>query len=240
MEFEINDWIEKVFLVEETNIITKNIDMAREYINEDYINKTINDKKNELDNIFFKEWNECIKEVNEITSNNIKSFIDNTSYRKENIELPKIKLDSTDMNINEMLATIGAGAILGATSGSIVAAYASGIGASAHTLTIGSAMLTYCPPLLIAGTLTGGIGKLIYDKLKNDQRSKDMLNDIDRFKTNIKIDVNNALMNMYANASKEIVKANQEIFESSKDIYLNEYELNDLKVRIQEYIKVLG
>lgn len=240
MEFEINDWIEKVFLVEETNIITKNIDMAREYINEDYINKTINDKKNELDNIFFKEWNECIKEVNEITSNNIKSFIDNTSYRKENIELPKIKIDSTDINMNEMLATIGAGAILGATSGSIVAAYASGIGASAHTLTIGSAMLTYCPPLLIAGTLTGGIGKLIYDKLKNDQRSKDMLNDIDRFKTNIKIDVNNALMNMYANASKEIVKANQEIFESSKDIYLNEYELNDLKVRIQEYIKVLG
>ena len=67
-----------------------------------------------------------------------------------------------------------------------------------------------------------------------------MLNDIDRFKTNIKIDVNNALMNMYSNASKEIVKANQEIFESSKDIYLNEYELNDLKVRIQEYIKVLG
>lgn len=240
MEFEINDWIEKVFLVEETNIITKNIDMAREYINEDYINKAINDKKNELDNIFFKEWNECIKEVNEITSNNIKSFIDNTSYRKENIELPKIKIDSTDINMNEMLATIGAGAILGATSGSIVAAYASGIGASAHTLTIGSAMLTYCPPLLIAGTLTGGIGKLIYDKLKNDQRSKDMLNDIDRFKTNIKIDVNNALMNMYSNASKEIVKANQEIFESSKDIYLNEYELNDLKVRIQEYIKVLG
>lgn len=240
MEFEIKEWIDKNFLVEEINIISKNIDMAREYINEEYINKNINEKKAELDNIFFKEWSECIKEVNDITSNNIKSFIENTYYKKENMELPKIKFDSKDININEMLATIGAGALLGATSGSIVALYTSGIGTSASTLTIGSAMVTYCPPLLIAGTLTGGIGKLMYDKIKSDQKNKDILNNIDIFKGNIKIDISNALMDMYTNASNEIVRTNQEIFENSKEIYLNESELSELKNKIKEYIEKLG
>lgn len=239
MDFEINDWIEKSFLVEEINRINRNIDIVNDYINENYINSIISDKKNQLDDIFFREWNECIKEVNEITSNNIKTLIDNSYYIKENIELPKIKLDDEDININEMLATIGAGAILGATSGSALAVYAAGIGASASTITIGSAMITYCPPLLIAGTLTGGIGKVIYDKIKNDQRNKDMLKDIELFKENIKVDVNNAMITMYTNASDEILKTNQEIFESSKDINLNEYEITDLKCKIKEYIDTL-
>lgn len=239
MEFEINDWIEKNFLMEEINRINRNIDIVSEYINENYINSLINDKKVQFDDLFFKEWNECIKEVNEITNNNIKTFIDNSYYIKENIELPKIKIDNEDININEMLATIGAGAILGATSGSALAVYASGIGASASTITIGTAMITYCPPLLIAGTLTGGIGKVIYDKIKNDQRNKDIIKDIELFKENIKIDVNNALIDMYTNASSEIVKTNQEIFESSKDINLNEYEISELKYKIKEYIDSL-
>lgn len=239
MEFEVHDWIENIFLVEEINRINRNIDMVKDYINETYINNTINDKKVQFDELFFKEWNECINEVNEITNNNIKDFVDNSAYRKDNIELPKIKFDNEDININEMLATIGAGAILGATSGSVVAIYAAGIGTSASTITIGTAMLTYCPPLLIAGILTGGIGKGIYDKIKNDQKNKDMLNDIELFKENIKLNISSMLINMYTKASQEIVKINQGIFESSKDISLNEYEINDLKNKIKEYIDSL-
>lgn len=239
IKFEIDDWVNKVFLEDEINRINKNIDVASDYINESYINSIINDKKNEFDDIFFKEWNECINEVNEIANENIKNFIDNSMFIKENIDLPRIKIGNEDIDMNEMLATIGAGAILGATSGSAIAVYAAGIGTSASTITIGSAMLTYCPPLLIAGTLTGGIGKVIYDKIKNDKRNKDIIRDIETFKENIKPNISNILINMYDKASCEIVKINQEIFESSKELSINEYELNDFKNKIKEYIELL-
>ena len=121
--------------------------------------------------------------------------------------MPKVKLNEENININEMLATIGTGAILGATSGSAVAMYAAALGTSAQSLTVGAAMLTYCPPLLLAGTLTGGIGKVIYDKLKKEQLSNEIIKDIENFKESIKDDIKNRLLKIYSEASKEIINA---------------------------------
>ncbi|MEG2983900.1 MAG: dynamin family protein [Peptostreptococcaceae bacterium] len=239
MEFEINEWINKKFLVEEISRINKSVEIANDYINESYINNIINDKKMELDELFFYEWDECIKEVNEISNKNIKKFVNNINYIDCEIDLPKVKLSEEDININEMLATIGTGAILGATSGSAVAMYAAALGTSAHSLTIGTAMLTYCPPLLLAGTLTGGIGKIAYDKLKREQINKDILIDIEEFKESIKDDIKNMLIGTYIKASDEIIKINQGIFESSKEIYLNEYEIESLKEKLKLYIDEL-
>lgn len=239
MEFEINEWINKKFLVEEIARINKSMEIANDYINENYINNIINDKKMELDELFFNEWDECIKEVNEISNKNIKKFVNNINYIDCEIDLPKVKLSEEDININEMLATIGTGAILGATSGSAVAMYAAALGTSAHSLTIGTAMLTYCPPLLLAGTLTGGIGKIVYDKLKREQINKDILIDIEEFKESIKDDIKNMLIGTYIKASDEIIKINQGIFESSKEIYLNEYEIESLKEKLKLYINEL-
>lgn len=239
MEFEINEWINKIFLSDEISRINKSMEIASDYINESYINKVINDKKIELDDLFFKEWDECIKEVNDITNKNIKEFIESINYIDCGLELPKIKISEEDININEMLATIGTGAILGATSGSAVAMYAAAIGTSAHSLTIGAAMITYCPPLLLAGTLTGGIGKVIYDKLKREQINKDILVDIEVFKESIKDDIKNMLSEIYVKASDEIIKTNQGIFENSKEIYINDYEIGELKEKLKLYIENL-
>lgn len=239
MEFEIDEWINKEFLVLEISRIHKSLDIAKDYINENYINDIINSKKLELDELFFKQWDECIKEVNSITNKNIKEFIKNINVESYNMEIPKVKLNEGEININEMLATIGTGAILGATSGSAVAMYAAALGSSAQSLTIGAAMITYCPPLLIAGTLTGGIGKVLYDKLKKDQLNKDILKDIEVFKENIKEDIKSKLLQIYINASKDIIKINQSIFESSKELGINEYEIDELKNKIQEYINIL-
>lgn len=239
MEFEINEWLDKTFLEDEINRINKSIDIAREYINDSYINGIINDKKVELDELFFKEWNDSIKEVNSITNNKIKEFIKDINYRDYNIDLPKIKLNEEEIDINEMLATIGTGALVGATSGSAVAVYAAALSTSAPSITIGAAMLTYCPPLLLAGTLTGGIGKILYDKLKKDQINKDILYDIESFKENIKFEIKNILIEVYIKASKEIIKIDQSIFNNSKDICMNEYEIEEFKDSLKLYIDKL-
>ncbi|WGX75497.1 dynamin family protein [Paraclostridium bifermentans] len=236
MEFEINEWLDKSFLEEEIHRINKNMDIAREYINDSYINNVINNEKVKLDELFFKEWNECIKEVNSLTNNKIKEFIKDINYRDYNIDLPKVKLNEEEIDMNEMLATIGTGALLGATSGSALAVYAAALSASAPSVTIGAAMLTYCPPLLLAGTVTGGIGKVLYDKLKQDQMNKDIIEDIESFKDNIKFEIKNILIDIYEKASKEIIRIDQGIFENSKDACMNEYEIEELQANLKEYI----
>lgn len=239
MEFEINEWLDKSFLEDEIHRINKNMDIAREYINDSYINNVINNEKVKLDELFFKEWNECIKEVNSITNNKIKEFIKDINYRDYNIDLPKVKLNEEEIDMNEMLATIGTGALLGATSGSALAVYAAALSASAPSITIGAAMLTYCPPLLLAGTVTGGIGKVLYDKLKQDQMNKDIIEDIESFKDNIKFEIKNILIDIYEKASKEIVRIDQGIFENSKDVCMNEYEIEEFQADLKEYIDKL-
>lgn len=239
MEFEINEWLDKSFLEDEIHRINKNMDIAREYINDSYINNVINNEKVKLDELFFKEWNECIKEVNSITNNKIKEFIKDINYRDYNIDLPKVKLNEEEIDMNEMLATIGTGALLGATSGSALAVYAAALSASAPSVTIGAAMLTYCPPLLLAGTVTGGIGKVLYDKLKQDQMNKDIIEDIESFKDNIKFEIRNILIDIYEKASKEIIRIDQGIFENSKDVCMNEYEIEEFQADLKEYIEKL-
>lgn len=239
MEFEINEWLDKSFLEEEIHRINKNMDIAREYINDSYINNVINNEKVKLDELFFKEWNECIKEVNSLTNNKIKEFIKDINYRDYNIDLPKVKLNEEEIDMNEMLATIGTGALLGATSGSALAVYAAALSASAPSVTIGAAMLTYCPPLLLAGTVTGGIGKVLYDKLKQDQMNKDIIGDIESFKDNIKFEIKNILIDIYEKASKEIIRIDQGIFENSKDVCMNEYEIEELQADLKKYIDKL-
>lgn len=239
MEFEINEWLDKSFLEDEIHRINKNMDIAREYINDSYINNVINNEKVKLDELFFKEWNECIKEVNSMTNNKIKEFIKDINYRDYNIDLPKVKLNEEEIDMNEMLATIGTGALLGATSGSALAVYAAALSASAPSITIGAAMLTYCPPLLLAGTVTGGIGKVLYDKLKQDQMNKDIIEDIESFKDNIKFEIKNILIDIYEKASKEIVRIDQGIFENSKDVCMNEYEIEEFQADLKEYIDKL-
>ncbi|MCU9808172.1 hypothetical protein LEQ06_08325 [Paraclostridium sp. AKS46] len=192
-----------------------------------------------MDELFFKEWNECIKEVNSITNNKIKEFIKDINYRDYNIDLPKVKLNEEEIDMNEMLATIGTGALLGATSGSALAVYAAALSASAPSVTIGAAMLTYCPPLLLAGTVTGGIGKVLYDKLKQDQMNKDIIEDIESFKDNIKFEIKNILIDIYEKASKEIIRIDQGIFENSKDVCMNEYEIEEFQADLKEYIDKL-
>ena len=208
-------------------------------MNDSYINNVINNEKVKLDELFFKEWNECIKEVNSITNNKIKEFIKDINYRDYNIDLPKVKLNEEEIDMNEMLATIGTGALLGATSGSALAVYAAALSASAPSVTIGAAMLTYCPPLLLAGTVTGGIGKVLYDKLKQDQMNKDIIEDIESFKDNIKFEIRNILIDIYEKASKEIIKIDQGIFENSKDVCMNEYEKEEFQADLKEYIDKL-
>lgn len=239
MEFEINDWSNRIFFWEEIAKIKNNIENANIYICESYINEIINKKKIELDNLFFEEWSECLKEVSKEMDDDIRKYVEDINYKNEFLSSPDFKLDSEKANTNDMLAVVGTGAVLGATSGSILSLYSAIIGSSATSITIGSALMTYCPPLLIAGTISGAVAKAIYDKVKSEQKSKDILKDVDDFIEDVKHNLVEELKKGYEEASKEIFYTTIEILKNIKGYSISKYDMEMLAKSIEEYIETL-
>lgn len=239
MNFEIDDWCNRIFLNDEIKKIKDNIENTKVYISEKYINDLVNKKKAEFDNIFFKEWSECIKEISDKMDDDIKKYVNDITYKNEFLDETEFKVDSEKTNINDMLTVVGSGAVLGATSGGIISLYSAAIGSSATSMTIGSAMAAYCPPLLIAGTISGALGKVIYDKVQCDKQNKDILKDIDEFIQQIKYKVSEKLKDGYNNCSKEIIFTTLEILKNINGMSMSKYEMEVLVKEVDEYIKTL-
>lgn len=236
MDFEIDDWSNRLFFNEEMEKIKENIANANLYINENYVDEIINKKKVELDDLFFIEWSECIKEVSQELDENIKKYVEEINYKKEFLSSPNFNLERDKANMNDMLAVVGTGAVIGATSGSIVSLYSALIGGSAASVTIGSALMMYCPPLLIAGTVSGALAKAIYDKVKLEQKSKDILKDVDDFIEELKYKTVEDLKKGYESASKEILYTTLDILKNIKGIYNSKYDLEILVKDSEKYI----
>lgn len=239
MNYEIDDWIDRVFLCNQLGKIKENIDSASDYINENYINQYINEKKDELDKLFFEEWEECLNEVEYEINTSINKNVERVYYKNEFLNSAHYKVDKEDININEVLATVGTGAILGVTSGGIASIYAAAVGSSAASMTIGTALMVYCPPLLVAGTISGAVGKLIYDKVKINNKSKNILNDIEQFIEELRESVKAELKSNYYKCSEEIVTTSSEIFKKEKGISMSKYEMEEFIKNIEVYIKEL-
>lgn len=199
----------------------------------------INSKKNELNDLYFKEWSTCLKEVSDEMDDDIKRYINDIAYKNELLDTPTFKLDSEKTDINSILATIGTGAILGATSGGVISIYSATLGNYATSLTLGGAIMTYLPPLLIAGTISGAVGKVIYDKVLDDRKSKEVLENIEVFIKNLKGHIKEKLNKDYENLSQEIVITTIDILKNIKAVYINKYEIEDFIKSIEKYITYL-
>ena len=142
--------------------------------------------------------------------------------------------------MNAILATIGTGAILGATSGGVISIYSATLGNYAASLTLGAAILTtYLPPLLIAGTISGAVGKVIYDKVLDDRKNKEILENIEGFIKGLKEHIKEELNKDYEKLSQEIVLTTSEILKNIKGVYINKYEIEDFMESIEKYITYL-
>ena len=239
MEFEINDWIDRILLSDEIKRIESDIKSANVYINESYLTDLINSKKNELDDLYFKEWSTCLKEVSEEMDDDIKRYVNDITYKNELLDTPTFKLDGEKTDMNAILATIGTGAILCATSGGVISIYSATLGNYAASLTLGAAIMTYLPPLLIAGTISGAVGKVIYDKVLDDRKNKEILDNIEKFIKNLKDNIKERLNKDYEKLSQEIVVTTTEILKNIKGVYINKYEIEDFMESIEKYITYL-
>ena len=239
MEFEINDWIDRFFLSDEVEKIENDIKSANVYINESYLTDLINLKKNELDDLYFKEWSVCLKEISDEMDDDIKRYVNDITYKNELLNTPTFKLNSEKTEMNAILATIGTGAILGATSGGVISIYSATLGSYSASLTLGAAIMSYLPPFLIAGTISGAVGKVIYDKVLDDRKNKEILNNIEVFINKIKNDIKEELNKNYEELSQEISVTTTEILKNIKGIYISKYEIEEFIESIEKYMTYL-
>ena len=236
MEFEINDWIDRVFLSDEVEKIKNDIKCANVYINESYLTDLINSKKSELDDLYFKEWSICLKEISDEMDDDIKRYVNDITYKNELLNTPTFKLNGEKADMNAILATIGTGAILGATSGGVISIYSATLGSYSASLTLGAAIMTYLPPFLIAGTIGGAVGKVIYDKVLDDRKNKEILNNIEIFINKIKNNIKEELNKNYEELSQEISVTTTEILKNIKGIYISKYDIEEFIENIEKYM----
>ncbi len=239
MKYEIKNWLSSNFLSHEMIKAKEDTMNAGKYINEPHIQNTIDKKKEELDKVFFESWSECLKEVSNELNEDIKKYIENISYTKEVFESEGISYNNSTSDMNTILATVGTGAMLGITSGGVISLYAATLSQSAASITLGASIMTYCPPLLLAGTLSGALGILIYDKIKQEQKNKEIIQYLDGFYLDLKYSIKEDLNKIYQRLSQDIVYTTLDILKDIKGIYMNKYEMEDLAIENDEYIKLL-
>ena len=91
----------------------------------------------------------------------------------------------------------------------------------------------------MAGTLSGALGKLIYDMVKKEKRNKEAIKYLDGFYLDLKYSILEDLNKIYTKLSQDIIYTTLDILKDIKGVYLNKYEMEDLVKEIEEYIVLL-
>jgi hypothetical protein len=149
-----------------------------------------------LDEKFFNMWQEVLNE--DISLKNI--------YEKK-------RQTNLIENDEKMKISILSGAVFGMTSATVASVYTSALGFNALHISL----LSYCPPLIIAGGLSGAVATLIFDK--NDEYEK---------------------VDDYFKLGEDIINLAKEIYKNSNEIYMEKYEIEKLKKDIEKYLNLLN
>lgn len=190
---KFNHWLEYDMLSNErTSILnadnSKQKELFKEYFKESYIKTVIEEQYKELSKFIFIQWqlyNEKI--INEKIAGIEGKCI--SLEQVENIRLGPTKVDNT----------IDAGINLATTAGTIglgLAGYSAWFGSAAAYVSIGSALSTFVPPLLIGGLVGGALLGYFKGGVTNYS------NVVDKAITNVKEELKKTI---YTSVNKEII-----------------------------------
>lgn len=183
---KLSEWLDKEFFKKE-RILLKDCDkdkefnnLIKEYTSEDYINRIVNDEYENLQEFIINEW-----------KNNTEEFLKRQHIGGIDIELETlIDLDSIieteNIKDNNIVDGIKQGGITASALGIGLAGYSAWIGPAAAYVSIGSAVATFVPPLLIAGAIAGGTLKVIESYKRKNDRKNDRYKQIEDLDSKIK------------------------------------------------------
>ena len=240
MEHEIKKWIKMIFFRKELQEIKEDLNNIERYIRKEYIDSIVNEKKEVLDKLFYGEWTNAILEMDCQKDENILEINDDL-YKNSIKQIPTFDIDiEEDIKLDDIITTISQGAMIGAASGGIASIYAAGFGSSAASVTIGSAIMTYCPPFLLVGTLASAMGKIAYTKVKTQNQSKELIKDVELFIQNLKYSILEEFNKSYITCSQNIVNTVKIDFMKNMKIKVDDIDLEVFCIDIEKYIEKLN
>lgn len=233
---KMKNWIDLEFFEEEKNILIacKNKDeysrLLKKYTNDTYIKKLIDTQYNEVGNYIVDEWKNhsdkfIEKKVEDIYfSIHIDGFENTTT----------VQTCSND----EIVEGAKNGGITAGAVGLGLAGYAAWLGPAAAYVTIGSAVGTFLPPLLIAGAAGGAV----WNYLKKDKDKLNQYSQVDELVKGIKNIVRN---NIFTEIVDKLNQSSDYYYEYTTEIIydiLNQCstskeEVEDINIQLLKYIE---
>jgi small GTP-binding protein len=199
VKHELQSWIAMEFLDEEKREVMHHVEelgmmsgkgtydsiseRVNRYLSSEYITDILEKKFSEINELFYREWNEAIRDIGD------KITMEEDEFRKDqernyqnqdisfNLYLPKGE--------NELKDGAVKGATIGGAYGFAAATYAAVLGPSAAGITMGSALAAVMPPVLIIGAVTGIAAKLVFGNKKKKEYTLEVRKALDEVKTNV-------------------------------------------------------
>ncbi len=187
---ELEEWLVLEFLREEKGELLKQVDRLgmlsgkgeqeairrrmEEILAKEAIEKKLNSEYERLSELFRCEWEVAVEQIGEKIALEAKEFAEQEQMVLSKAELPTIV--RAPEGENALADGAVKGAAIGGAYGVAASAYAAVLGPYAATVTIGTALGTLLPPVLLIGAVTGAVAKLVFHKKKKNEFS----NEIDR------------------------------------------------------------
>lgn len=211
---QMDEWLEIRFFEEERRILNncKNKEeynmLIKQYTDESYIKSLVDSQYNKVGNYIVNEWKNHTEEfIQKIPDKNIEFSIHIDGFGNESHEMIEYSDEVAD---GAKQGGLTAGAV-----GLGLAGYSAWLGPAATYVTIGSAVATFLPPLLIAGT----VGGAVWNVLKKDKEKTIKYNQVDVLVKELKIAITQNIIN---DVVEKLKYSSDYYFEYSKGII---YEL---------------
>lgn len=223
---DVNQWIEYSFLEKEKNELLDEGDssagnkLGAEYLNSQYVENQIQRFYQKMNDQITADWQMYIP------------IAPNTEYQLVTTTLSSYS-HLTPRN-NDILNSVKGGAVNGAVAGGAagvgLAAYAAVLGPAASYITIGSALGSILPPLLVAGAIAG-LALGAFDKTKSRSVRR---NQIEKIFTALKVKLKDEKID---EIKKNLTKVSDDYAEAAKDV--GNQILTEFNTSTQELEKII-
>lgn len=236
---DAESWLANEFLQKEKTVVLKAIsdnsksilkdntgeikNMLTEYFSEKYVTTSIKDFWLELIDFSEKERAHALKVMGEKFKKEAEQHMETLSFEMFN-PIGDFSLIQTDDALSDLVEGAKKGVFVGGAYGLAVSAYASVLGPYAAAVTIGTALGSVLPPVLIAGAVTGAAIKFVNKDKKIKELQETTYKLFEEIKNNVR-DILNDMVNQLTAANEEYFEA---LYSQLGDIILKGSTLEEL------------
>lgn len=226
-EAELNSIVDELKIIDKSSVFEEKF---KGYLGDKYITNELNKCISNINALFKEEWKSSCSVINEEITRELKFF-----SNKKIVDIKETVMEDMPEVYKLALGGMKEGATMAGVWGTALAGYSAWIGPHAAVITMGTALGSIVPPILIAGALTGAVAKLVKFKNQKQEYILNVKKQIESIRKEIGHKFVIGFIKNVEEKNKEIASEieNQFIYSMCNGV---EYEkIEELKVLIESY-----